>query len=153
MRKFAIAAAAATMLFAAPAFAQTSGEGRLEVRGGIAWAGGADEAFAGVAAGYDFDLGDKAFLGLEAGADKVLVSGSNVFFTGAARAGAKLGENGKLYVLGGYGFVEGGGDGAFAGAGYQHKFGQKFYGKIEYRRTLVSGTDVNFAGIGLGLAF
>ena len=153
MRKFAIAAAAATMLFAAPAFAQTSGEGRLEVRGGIAWAGGADEAFAGVAAGYDFDLGDKAFLGLEAGADKVLVSGSNVFFTGAARVGAKVGENGKLYVLGGYGFVEGGGDGAFAGAGYQHKFGQKFYGKIEYRRTLVSGTDVNFAGIGLGLAF
>jgi hypothetical protein len=67
--------------------------------------------------------------------------------------GFKAGEKGKLYLLGGYGWVDGGGDGAFAGVGYQHKFGGKLYGKIEYRRTLVSGTDVNFAGAGIGVAF
>ena len=160
MRKFAIVAATAAALFAAPAFAQSSdsdagasGEGRVEVRGGIAWAGGAEEAVAGAAVGYDFDLGDTAFIGLEAAADKVLVDGSEIFFTGAIRAGAKTSADGKLYVLGGYGFTDGAGDGAFAGAGYQHKFGSNFYGKVEYRRTLVSGTDINFAGLGLGVAF
>jgi outer membrane immunogenic protein len=156
MRKIAIAAATLAALFAAPAFAQSSGasgEGRVEVRGGIAWAGGAEEAFAGAAAGYDFDLGDTTFVGIEAAADKVLVDGSEIFFTGAIRAGAKTGANGKVYVLGGYGFTDGAGDGAFAGLGYQHKFGSNFYGKVEYRRTLVSGTDINFAGVGLGVSF
>ena len=149
MRKIAILAAAAA-LSSTPAFA--AGEGRIEARGGIAFAGGTSEAFAGVAAGYDFDLGDKAFIGIEGSADKVLSNGSKVLWGVGARIGAKAGDKGKLYAVGGIGFCCGTSD-PFIGAGYQHKLGEKVYGKIEYRRILSGGTDINFAGIGIGAAF
>lgn len=153
MRKFAILAASAAALVASPAFAQAKGEARVEVHGGIAWAAGTEEAFIGGDVGYDFDLGDKAFVGVEAGADKVLATGTEVFWTVGARAGIKAGAKGRAYVTGGYGFVNGGGDGPYAGVGFQQGFGKNLYGKIEYRRTLVAGPDVNFAGAGLGFRF
>ncbi len=155
MRKIAILAALAAATVASPAFAQDSaatGEGRIEVRGGIAWAQGAEEAFAGVAVGYDFDLGDTAFIGVEGSADKVLADGAEVLWSIGGRVGAKVGDEGRAYVLGGYGFVDGS-DGPFAGAGYQHNLGEKVFAKVEYRRTLVEGPDVNFAGVGVGFRF
>ena len=151
MRKIVILAALAAATVASPALAQ-SGEGRAEVRGGIAWAQGQEEAFAGIAAGYDFDLGDTAFVGAEVSADKVLAGGADVLFSVGGRVGAKVGDAGRVYALGGSGFTEGD-DGAFAGAGYQHNLGEKLFAKIEYRRTLVEGPDVNFAGVGVGLRF
>lgn len=153
MRKLIVLAAAAAAVVAAPAVAQErSGEGRVEARGGIAWAGGNEEAFAGLAAGYDFDLGDSAFIGVEGAVDKVLAGGADPLWSVGGRIGAKVGVGGKLYAVGGYGFTNGP-DGAFAGAGYQHKLGTNMYGKIEYRRTLTNGPDVNFAGLGLGVTF
>lgn len=153
MRKIAILAAAAAAAVTTPAFAQDkAGEGRVEVRGGVAWANGAEEAFAGVAAGYDFDLGEQAFVGVEGSADKVLVSGADVLWSIGGRLGAKVGPQGKLFVNGGYGWTDGG-DAPYIGAGYQHKFGTNVYGKVEYRRTMDTGPDVNFAGVGLGYAF
>ncbi|MES2753336.1 MAG: hypothetical protein V4659_01585 [Pseudomonadota bacterium] len=153
MRTLTILAATAAALIAVPAAAQErSGEGRIEARGGVAFASGNEEAFAGVEAGYDFDLGTSAFIGIQASADKVLVDGADVFFGIGGRVGTKLGTGGKLYALGGYGFADGS-EAPFAGVGYQHKFGGSVYGKVEYRRTLDQGTDVNFAGIGLGVAF
>jgi outer membrane immunogenic protein len=150
MRKFAPLALLASALIAAPAYA--SGEGRVEARGGIAFAGGAEEAFAGIAGGYDFDLGDSGFAGIEGSADKVLVGGADVLFGVAARAGVKAGEKGKAYVLAGYGFTDNADD-AFIGAGYQHKIGNKVYGKLEYRMILNQGSNINFAGVGVGVAF
>ncbi len=150
MRKLALIAATAAVMAAAPAYA--SGEGRLEARGGIAFAGGSSKAFAGVGGGYDFDLGKSAILGLDLGADKILANGAKVLWSVGARAGVKTSEDGRLYVNGGIGFCCGTSD-AYIGAGYQHKFGDKFYGKIEYRNVLSSGTNVNFAGIGLGMGF
>lgn len=156
MRKIIILAAAAAAVFATPAFAQSGaddmGEARVELRGGVAWQNSDSEAFAGFALGYDFDLGDAAFVGVEVAGDKVLVDGSEVFFTGAVRAGGRVGKGTRLYVLGGYGFTSST-DGPFAGAGIQQKIGSNVYGKVEYRRTLVSGQDINFAGAGLGVAF
>jgi outer membrane immunogenic protein len=151
MRKFAFAAALAACAVSTPALA--SGEGRAEIRGGIAFAGGSEEAFAGIAAGYDFDLGGKAFIGVEASADKVLVDGSDVLFGLAGRIGAKAGENTKIYALAGYGFADNQDD-PFVGAGVQFGLGARAYGKVEYRRVLISNfTDVNFAGVGVGLRF
>lgn len=153
MRSFIAIAAVAAAVTAVPAAAQErGGEGRVEARAGIAWAAGNSEAFAGIEGGYDFDLGESAFIGVQASADKVLVKGANVIWGVGGRIGAKVGEKGKIYALGGYAFSEGD-DAAFIGAGFQHKFGSKLYGKIEYRRTLNNGTDVNFAGLGLGAAF
>lgn len=153
MRKSIVLAAAAAAVTAAPAVAQErSGEGRVEIRGGVAWAGGAEEAFAGIAAGYDFDLGTTAFAGVEASADKVLVGGADVLWSVGGRVGAKVGTGGKIYGVGGYSFTKSD-DAPFVGAGYQHKFGTNVYGKVEYRRSLNSGTDINFAGVGLGVNF
>lgn len=144
---------AAAVAVATPALAN---EGRVEARGGVAWGGGSSEAFAGIAAGYDFDLGSSAFAGVEVSGDKILDAASNrvgVGFTG--RLGGKLGA-GKLYANGGYTtkFCDTCDDTWHAGAGYEHGFGGNLYGKIEYRHYFVDlGTDVDIVGVGLGLKF
>jgi outer membrane immunogenic protein len=151
MNKFALAAAAFAACATSPVHAK--GEGRIEARGGIAFAGGTSEAFAGIGGGYDFDLGDKAFVGLDLGVDKVLASGTKAFWSVGGRIGGKVGAKGRIYAIGGMGFCCGGSD-PYIGAGYQHKFGGKVYGKIEYRKALsYFGPDVNFAGVGLGIGF
>ena len=150
MRKTAIALAAATAaLVAVPAQAN---EGRVEARGGVAWAGGAEEAIAGVAAGYDFDLGESAFIGVEGSADKVLASGADVVFGATGRIGAKVSENGKLFLAGGYSFGEGE-DVPHLGLGYSHKLGTSVYVTGEYRRFFSDFQDVNAATLGVGVNF
>ena len=149
MRKFAIVLGAAAAALAVPAQAN---EARVEARGGIAWAEGVEEAVAGLAAGYDFDLGDTAFLGLEGSADKVLVDGADVVWGASARVGTRLGANGKLYAAGGYTFGEGE-DVPHLGAGYQHAVGTNLYLKAEYRHFFSDFVDVNTAVVGLGYSF
>ncbi len=151
MRKFIVAAALTAAAVSAPAFAAEGGEGRVEARGGIVFASGASEAIAGVAAGYDFDLGETTFIGVEASADKILVDGSDILFGATARVGGKIGEKGKLYATAGYTFGEG--DAFHAGAGYQHAFGENAYGKLEYRRFFSSVVDLNVVAVGVGYKF
>ncbi|HYD23982.1 MAG TPA: hypothetical protein VEB68_04240 [Croceibacterium sp.] len=144
----ALIAAAAALVAATPAAAN---EGRAEVRGGIAWANGVEEAVAGAALGYDFDAGKGAFFGLEGSADKVLVDGANVVWGATARAGAKLGT-GKLFAAGGYSVSEGE-DVPHLGGGYEHRVGQRAYVKIEYRHFFSDIVDVNTVAAGVGLNF
>ena len=148
MRKFALLGAAAAAIVAVPAQAN---EARVEARGGIAWANGVEEAIAGVATGYDFDLGTGAFAGVEASADKILADGADVVFGVTARAGATIGDGGTLYATAGYSFNDG--DAFHAGAGYQHKLGEALYVKVEYRHFFDDIVDVNTAAIGVGLTF
>jgi outer membrane immunogenic protein len=151
MTRFALGVAVLAVLAATPAYAK--GEGRVEARGGVAFANGTSYAFAGIGGGYDFDLGDTVFLGFDLGVDKVLAMGTDAFGSIGGRVGVKVGENGRLYASGGMGFCCGGSD-PFIGAGYQHRLGRKIYGKIEYRQALSSvGANVNFAGIGVGVSF
>lgn len=153
MRLVLLSLAAATLV-ATPALAN---EGRVETRGGVIWNGSDSEAIAGVAAGYDWDLGGKSFVGIEASGDKILESNTRVAFGGSLRAGVKTSEAGKLYAVGGYAtkpckFCE---DSVNLGAGYQHSFGQNFYGKIEYRHNFIGKgiPDTDVAGVGLGFKF
>lgn len=146
-KMFAIAAIAALMTVPAQA-----NEARVEARGGIAWAGGDSEAFAGVGAGYDFDMGQSAFIGVDAGADKVLVDGAEVLWSVGGRIGAKLGDKTKAYALGGVGFCCGEQD-AYAGVGLQHNLGQSAYIKAEYRNVFTPGDNLNFGGVGIGFRF
>ena len=149
----ALSGIAAAAAFATPASAN---EARVEARGGIAWANGVEEAVAGVAAGYDWDLGDSetgsVFFGVEGSADKILVDGADVFFGATARLGAKIGPNGKLFATGGYSFGEGE-DVPHLGGGYQHKINDKVYLKAEYRHFFSDFVDVNTAAVGVGLTF
>ena len=142
--------AAAMLASATPALAE--GEGRIEARGGIAFTSNASEAIAGIAAGYDFDLGaGKGFAGVEVSADKLLVGGADVLFGVTGRLGTRIGENGRLFGTAGYSFNDG--DAFHAGAGYQHNLGEKAFAKVEYRRYFNDGTDVNTATVGVGIRF
>jgi outer membrane immunogenic protein len=147
LKKFIILASAVAALASTPAMA--AGEGRIEGRAAIGWAAGSEDFFAGVAAGYDFDLGETVFAGPEVsydtnfdGADLVNVGG---------RLGVKLGEQGKLYVAGAYEINDA--EEFNAAVGYQHSFTDKVYGKVEYRRYFFNGTDLNAAGVGIGVKF
>lgn len=150
MKKVAVLAALAAF-GATPAIA--AGEARIEARGGIAFANGESEAVAGIGAGYDFDLGEKAFVGLDATADKILVDGTEVVFGVGPRLGIKAGEKTKIYANGGIAFGSKGGSDPYLGAGVQRSFGAAIYGKVEYRRFISDGTDINLASLGIGFKF
>ncbi|WP_067736161.1 hypothetical protein [Novosphingobium naphthalenivorans] len=145
-------AAAATAALATPALAD---EARVETRGGVIWNHGDTEAIAGVAGGYDFDLGDKAFAGVDVSADKVLASDNRVSWGFGGRLGLKTGTGGKLYALSDYQtkFCATCNESVAVGAGYQQDLGQKLYGKLEYRHYLIGDhtpdTDAVLAGVGM----
>jgi hypothetical protein len=152
--RLVLLSAAAALVAATPALAN---EARVEARGGVVFGSGDSEAIAGVAAGYDYDLGSSAFAGMEVTADKVLTDGTKVTFGFNGRLGAKLGEQGKLYAVGGYNTESCDTcDGTWtAGAGYEHSFGQKLYGKVEYRHFFVKNGFDDFDGVvaGVGMKF
>lgn len=153
MRKVLIALAVTAAVIASPAMAN---EGRVEARGGVVWDSGTTEDFYGVAAGYDWDLGDKAIVGLEISGDKIAATdtGLGIGFTG--RVGLKAGEKGKFVVDGGYttftcDLCD---DAVHAGAAFEQGFGGNLYGKIAYRHYFVdSATDVDAVAVGLGVRF
>jgi outer membrane immunogenic protein len=148
MKKLIVLAAAAAAVVATPAMA--AGEGRVEARGGIAWANGfGDDFIAGVGAGYDFDLGENAFVGAEASYDTNFDGLDAVNLGG--RLGFKAGEKTKLYVAAGYDVADI--DEFNMGVGVQHGFTDKVYGKVEYRRYFLNGTDLQAAGVGIGVKF
>ena len=144
MRKFVLAAVAASALLSAPAMAN---EGRVEARSGIAWANGNEDFIAGVAAGYDFDVDANVFVGVEGSIESNFEG--DEFYNVGARLGTKIGD-GKLYLTGAYEIDS---EEFGVGAGYEHAIGNNVYGKVEYRRYLLNGTDVNTAGVGLGMRF
>jgi outer membrane immunogenic protein len=147
MKKLIVLASAAAALVSAPAMA--AGEGRVEGRAGILWAGGNSDFVAGVAAGYDFDLGDSAFVGPEVSYDTNFDGGDALNLSG--RLGFKAGEKTKLYVAGGYEVADI--EEFNAGVGIQHSFSDKIYGKVEYRQFFNPGSNVNIAGVGIGVKF
>ena len=155
MRKFVVLTAAAVAAFATPAAAEDGGEARAEVRGGIVWVEDFSEGTLGAAAGYDFDLGETAFAGVELSGDKILVDGAEVLVGTTGRLGLKLGEDGKLFATGGYSFTltDDGGDAFHAGAGYHHKLGESFYLGAEYRHYFDDFVDADALNAVVGLTF
>jgi len=153
MRKILIALAA-TAAFASPALAN---EARVEARGGVIWSDGDSQDFWGMAAGYDFDLGEKAFAGLEVSGDKIGTSGTKVAFGVTGRLGAKVSEKGKLFIDGGYTTepCDLCADSTHLGAGYEQGFGNNLYGKIAYRHYFTNKgfSDSDAVTVGLGIKF
>lgn len=144
----------ASLAIASPALAN---EARVEARGGVYWSPGYTQDTYGAAAGYDFDLGNTAFAGVEVSGDKIADSGTRVAWGFTGRLGAKVGERSKLYAASGYttkpcASCE---HAWHLGAGYEQGFGNKFYGKVEYRHYFVGNNlpDSNAAVAGLGIKF
>ena len=146
-----VAVAAAT---ASPALAN---EGRIEGHGGVVWNSDDSKATAGATVGYDWDVGSAGFVGLETSADKILESNQRVSFGVGGRAGIKAGEAGKLYAVTSYQTknCKGCEEEVTGGVGYQHNFGDKLYGKVEYRHHFVGNgvTDYDGAVAGVGMRF
>jgi hypothetical protein len=140
----------ASLVVATPAVAN---EIRVEARGGVIWNSGDSEATAGVAAGYDYDLGPAAFAGAEVSADKILTSGTKVAYGFTGRLGAKLAAT-KVFAAGGYTTepVDNTKGAWHAGAGAELPLMGNIYGKVEYRHYFVdnfSDSDSVVAGVGV----
>ncbi len=147
MRFFAMFAAAA--MAAAPT-AVSANEARVEVRGGIAWVSGATDETIGLAVGYDADVSENFFLGVEAVADTDFNISSPVLGVNA-RAGFRVGEQGKLFATAGYAYeTEFELDDFVLGAGYQHNVGRALV-SIQYQRYM--DTEINRAMMGVGYRF
>lgn len=146
---FSLAALAAT---ATPTLAN---EARVEARGGVVWDNSNSEGTAGIAAGYDFDLGGRTFAGVEVSGDKLLTSNTRISAGAGLRAGVKMNEDGKLYAIGSYQTKPCRGCDEYwtAGAGYQHGLMNSVYAKVEYRHLFVgngfSDADTMMAGLGV----
>lgn len=144
----AVAAAAA----ATPAMAN---EARLEARTGLIWNGSDSEPVAGVAAGYDYDLNDKMFIGVEGSADKVLADDTRVTWGAGGRIGAKVTPTSKLYAAAGWQSKPCStcNSAVGVGGGWQQALGEKVYAKVEYRHLLVGDNtpdaDVGLMGVGV----
>lgn len=149
MRYLSMAAAAAVCAFiSTPALAN---EARVEVRGGIAWVAGASTESIGLSLGYDADISESFFAGIEAVADTDFDISDPVLGVNA-RLGAKVGENGKAFVTAGYAYDTWSEfDDAVVGAGYQHNVGTNALLSIQYQRYV--DLDINRATVGLGFRF
>jgi opacity protein-like surface antigen len=140
---------AAVALAASPAFAD---EARVEVRGGIISVADTEEATAGIAAGYDFDLNDTFFVGAEVSADKVLVDDSDIYVGLTGRVGAHLSKSAKLFLAGGYTVGEGE-DVPHLGGGLEYNLTERVYLKGEYRHFFSDFDDADSFVAGVGLKF
>lgn len=156
MKKFVFSAAVCAISAAVAAPAQAN-EARAEVRGGVFFGSGSEDAAVGLAAGYDWDLSETLFVGLEASADKVLDGFyDDVSFGGGLRIGTSFGDAAKGYVIGGYNtqICDLCVDAWSAGAGLQYGITENAYLKAEYRRYFPGSglNDYNSVLVGIGIA-
>ncbi|QDK32025.1 MULTISPECIES: outer membrane protein [Sphingomonadaceae] len=145
-------AAVAAAAVATPALAN---EARVEARTGIIWDGSDSEAVAGVAVGYDYDLGSKFFVGVEGSADKVLTSDTRVSWGAGGRVGYKITPTTKLYANSTWQskFAKYGNSAVAVGGGVEQALDNRFYAKAEYKHLLVGDNtpdaDVGLVGVGV----
>lgn len=165
MRSYLVAfASLAAIAAATPAAAEGF---RAEIHGGwdhvSAADVGEDAIVYGVGLGYDVNVGQKAFVGVDLSlddstakecetgvivADDIMCVKAGRDLAAGIRAGVNVSERGKLYALGAYTNARvkvayDDGDDSFAeaenldgfrlGAGYEHLLTDKVYGKVEYR--------------------
>lgn len=155
MKRLTIAAAAFVSLISAPAYAGEGGAGvgRIETNIGIIDEGGESEAVGALVLGYDWDLNETLFVGAEASLEKVFARDTAASLALGARAGAKVGEETKVFVIGGYAF-EKEEDRPFVGAGIEQGVAERIYVTAFYHRLFSDGPhDADVYGIGIGLEF
>ncbi|WP_334183566.1 outer membrane protein [Novosphingobium sp.] len=147
-------AAVAAVAAATPALAN---EARVEARTGIIWDGSNSEAVGGVAVGYDYDLGEKFFVGVEGSADKILADNYRVSWGVGGRAGFKVTPTTKLYANSTWQskFSKFGNSAVAVGGGVEQALNDRFYGKVEYKHLLIGDhtTDADVGLVGVGVKF
>lgn len=152
MYKYSAAIAASIIAAFAVTAPASANEARVEVRGGPIFVADETEATVGVAAGYDFDLGSKLFVGAEVSADKVLISDADIYVGMTGRVGTHIVERGKLFAAGGYTVGEGE-DVWHLGAGYEHRVANGLYLKGEYRHYFSDFAEADADAIVMGVGY
>ncbi|MBH0112890.1 outer membrane beta-barrel protein [Novosphingobium sp. YJ-S2-02] len=146
----AVAAAAA----ATPALAN---EARVEAHGGVIWDGSDSEAVIGIGAGYDYDLGESTFVGIEGSADKILTDNTRVSWGIGGRAGFKVTPATKVYAAANWQskYCRFCNSAVGVGGGVQQDIGQRYYVKAEYKHLLVGDNtpDADQGLVGVGVKF
>lgn len=144
----------ASLAVASPALAN---EARVEARGGVIWDQGQSEAIAGVAAGYDWDLGSTTFVGVEASADKILTDNTRVSWGAGGRIGVKVLPGTKAYALADWESknTRYGNSAVGVGGGVQQDVGSRYYLKAEYQHLLIGDNtpDADRGLVGVGVKF
>lgn len=148
------AAALPSLLLATPALA---GETYAEVTGGISWNKEESAAVLGVAGGYDFELNEKNFAGIEAIAEKELADDTRVSWGIGGRFGGRLISGAKVYAGANWQSKDCGecSDAIGLTAGWEQDLSEKLYAKIEYKHLLIGDgeRDKDLAIVGLGVKF
>jgi outer membrane immunogenic protein len=163
MRKFAVVAAVFAIALSGTAHAEGA---RIELHGGVdnfrALGSDRTDAVIGVGVGYDFSIGEKAFIGLEANIDESTSKFFKRDLNPNVRIGVKLNDATRLYALAGYtnqrirvaGVGSANADGVRGGVGLERNFGERAYGKIEYRYSnYEAGLSRNQGLVGFGIRF
>lgn len=147
-------AAVAAVAAATPAMAN---ELRVEARGGVIWDGSDADAVAGVAVGYDYNLADKLFVGVQASADKIIADNTRVSWGVGGRLGVNVLPSTKVYAVADwqskncrYCYSAVG-----VGGGIQQDIGTRYYVKAEIQHLLIGeGTrDADRGLVGVGVKF
>ncbi|MCJ2181370.1 porin family protein [Novosphingobium sp. 1949] len=155
MRIALVSLAAAASVAAAVATPAMADEARIEARTGLAWDSHGSKATAGVAAGYDYDLGSKFFVGVEGSADKLLTDDTRVTWGVGGRAGVKVTPTTKLYASSKWQsktcrYCN---SAVGVGGGIQQDLNNRYYVKAEYQHELIGDNtpdaDVGLVGVGV----
>ncbi|WHO37444.1 hypothetical protein PMI04_012775 [Sphingobium sp. AP49] len=132
-------------------------EAYVELTSGVSWNDEATDAIAGIAVGYDIDLDERFFVGVEGTAEKLLADDTRIAWGIGGRIGAELLPRSKIFAGLNWQSKDCGecGDAIGLGTGWEQNLSEAIYVKLEYKRLFVDSgePDANVAIIGLGMMF
>lgn len=153
MRAITLPLATALAIASSPAIAN---EAYVEATSGVNWNDEATNAIAGIAVGYDIDLDERIFVGVEGTAEKLLTHDTRIAWGIGGRVGAEVMPESKIFVGLNWQSKDCGecGNAVGLGTGWEQNLSEKIYAKLEYKRLFVSDeADANVVIVGLGLMF
>lgn len=131
-------------------------EAYVEATGGVSWSDEATDAIGGFAVGYDVDVSEKVFVGVEATAEKLLTGGTRVAWGIGGRIGAEVLPRSKVFVGTNWQSKDCRecGNAIGLGTGWEQNLTETIYAKLEFKHLFVEDeVDANVGIIGLGVMF
>lgn len=132
-------------------------EAYIEGTGGVSWTSEETDAIAGLALGYDVDLDETFFVGVEGTAEKLLTGGTRVAWGIGGRVGAEVLPRSKIFT--GVNWQSKDcrecGNAVGLGVGWEQNLSEKIYAKLEFKHLFVENgePDANVGIVGLGMMF
>ncbi|WP_395326967.1 hypothetical protein WBP06_09610 [Novosphingobium sp. BL-8H] len=132
-------------------------EAYIEGSGGVSWNKESTDALAGIAMGYDVDLNEKIFVGVEGTAEKLLTHDTRVAWGIGGRLGAEVLPRSKIFAGVNWQSKDCGecGNAIGIGTGWEQNLSEKIYAKLEFKHLFVENhePDANVISAGIGMIF